>query len=177
MDVVLVTVKWQYAFVYLDDIVIFSQFSRNQMNHTRLVLSFLKDACATLKLEMCAFFKNTIDYHGHVNGPGRLVVVNHTSHAIRELNTAATVTELSSFLGFFNVLRQCVPNFVRIACPLLRLLKRSQAKDQGLFEGDKLNALKSVKDRLITPPVLVLPRSRVIIHWTLMPAIEGSAAF
>lgn len=51
IDVVLKKVKWQYALVYLDDVVKFSQTPDKHIEHFRQVLTLLNDVGVTLNLK------------------------------------------------------------------------------------------------------------------------------
>lgn len=51
MEVILTSVKWQLADVYLNVKVIFSRTPPKHVNHTLLILSSLKEAGITLKLK------------------------------------------------------------------------------------------------------------------------------
>lgn len=72
MDVVLLTVKWQFALDYLDNIVIFSKTTKEHIYHMREVLTLLNIAGVPLKLNNFQFFAKTFAYLGHVIGPRRL---------------------------------------------------------------------------------------------------------
>lgn len=52
MNVILSSLKWQSALVYLDDIIVFSKTVRDRLTHLRLVLTVLQNAVVTLKLKM-----------------------------------------------------------------------------------------------------------------------------
>lgn len=55
MHVILSNVKWQYAFIYLDDIVLFSKKLKVHTERKRSVFCLLEDAAITLKLKKYAF--------------------------------------------------------------------------------------------------------------------------
>lgn len=51
MDVILSSIKWQFIFVYLDNIVIFSKSPEQYRGLTRKVLTIFENAGVTLKLK------------------------------------------------------------------------------------------------------------------------------
>lgn len=51
MNVILSSVEWQFALVYLDDIVVLSKTFEKHIDHVRKVLLLLYNAGATLKFE------------------------------------------------------------------------------------------------------------------------------
>ncbi len=58
--------------MYLDDVIVFSQSMESHLSHLDEVLSLLGKDGVSLKLEKCHFFKESVDYVGHVIRPGRL---------------------------------------------------------------------------------------------------------
>lgn len=94
MDVILSTIKWQFALVYLDDIVMFLESPSEHNEHDHHILTPLHDAGVTLKLKKCELFSNTINHLEHVIRPGRLKVSCYTVDVIRDLQAFTTVTEL-----------------------------------------------------------------------------------
>lgn len=153
------TLRWQYALSYLDDIVIFSRTPQEHIGHVRKVLTLLHDAGVTLQLKKCKFFTETINYLGHVIRPRRLDISSHTTDAIRGLKALTSLTELRSFLGLCNVFRRFVPNFARLAAPLHQRLKKDQPATFGSLNEEELNSMNSLKNALISPPVLALPNN------------------
>lgn len=57
VDVILATVKWQFALVYLDDVIVFSSSLEDHVEHVATVLRLLKDAGVTLKLKSVPFLR------------------------------------------------------------------------------------------------------------------------
>lgn len=74
MNIILSSVKWQFALVYLHDIVKLSKSRDEHINHLQQVLTQLTDGEVTLKLKKCGFFTNPIIYLGDVFKPGCLAV-------------------------------------------------------------------------------------------------------
>ena len=69
IDIILATAKWQYAIVYLDDIIIFSNSVEEHLVHVSKVLDMLQRAGMTLKLKKCFFLEERVDYLGHIVSP------------------------------------------------------------------------------------------------------------
>lgn len=92
-------------FLYLADIVIFSNTPHEYIAHTKMVSALLIKTNVTMKLKKCAFLTNRIDCLGHVARPGRLEAANLTADGIHELKLPTTATELGYFLGLCNLFR------------------------------------------------------------------------
>ena len=158
VDIILSKVKWQFALVYLDDVIIYSKTVSDHFNHVRVVLSMLQKAGVSLKLAKCKFFDASVDYLGHVVRPGQLEVASRTVDAVRQFKTPADQGELRSFLGMCNVYRRFVPNFARVAAPLNQKLKKGEPFQFDSLNDEEYKAFADLKVRLISPPVLALPR-------------------
>lgn len=61
MDVIFASVKWKFAHIYLDDVVVFSNSPKEHIAQVHSVLNLLRSACQTLKLRKCFFFHDMID--------------------------------------------------------------------------------------------------------------------
>ena len=55
-----------FAFTYLDDIIIFSNTAEEHLNHIYIVIDRLKAAQLKLKKSKCSFFKRELYYLGHL---------------------------------------------------------------------------------------------------------------
>jgi hypothetical protein len=51
-------------------------------------------------LKKCHFFKDTVDYLGHVIRPGQLSVAEKNTAALKDMTHPTSQTELRSFLAF-----------------------------------------------------------------------------
>lgn len=102
MDVILSSTEWQFALVFLNDNVVFSETAQQHINHVLKVLSQLHNAGATLKLKMCKFFRSTTNYLGHGIRQRRLELASHMMDAICGLRPPSNLTELRPFLGLRN---------------------------------------------------------------------------
>jgi hypothetical protein len=122
VDIVVSGVKWKTCLVYLDDVIVFSSSREAHMRHVDEVLTLLENSGLSLKLAKCQFFKDTVNYLGHVIRPGRLGVAEKNTEALKSAPMPCTQTEFRSFLGLCNVYRQFVPRFGTIAAPLTALL-------------------------------------------------------
>lgn len=67
IDVILSSIKWQFALNYLNDLVVFSKTLQRYITQVRKVLLLLHSAGATITVKKCYFFTDTIDCLGHVS--------------------------------------------------------------------------------------------------------------
>lgn len=158
VDMILASVKWQYAIVYLDDIVIFSRNVEEHLKHIRTVLTLLRAAGMSLKMKKCFFLQRRVEYLGHVVSPGKLAVASKTVDTIQKMKPPRTVTELRSFLGLGNYFRKYVKDYAKITEPLNRKLRKTENPTYEPLSERELEAFGDVKLALTSPPVLALPK-------------------
>lgn len=103
MDVIRFALKWHYALVFLENVVVFLQTPLQDIEHVATVLRLIKSAGLTFILKKCFFVKAAIDYVGYTIRHGTLEVVTETTVAIRGFRSAVSISELRSFLGLCNV--------------------------------------------------------------------------
>ena len=158
VDIILSRVKWQYALVYIDDVIIYSKTMEEHFYHVQKVLSLLRDAGVTLKLSKCNFFTGSVDYLGHTIRPGKLEVASTNLKALEEAKYPTNQTVVRSFLGMCNVYRRFVPNFSRIAAPLNKKLRKGEPTNFEVLNDEEYDAFSTLKKKLMSPPILALPR-------------------
>lgn len=69
MDAILAVAKYQFALVYLDNIVLFSRISAEYIDHVRKVLTLINNAGETFKLKKYCLFTDTINYLCNITRP------------------------------------------------------------------------------------------------------------
>ena len=157
LDILLSGLKWSTCLVYVDDVIIFSDDFQSHLAHVHQVLNIIREAGLALNIAKCNFFRNSVDYLGHVVLPGRLKVARRNTAAISKATFPHTQTELRSFLGMCNVYRRFVPRFSAVAEPLNRLLVKGQPTKLPPPTEEMKNAFDLLKRALTNPPVLQLP--------------------
>ena len=80
--------RWRTRLFYLDDIVVFRNCAEKQVDHVRKVLTVLKEAGFSQKLENCKFFAKSVDYFRHFIQPGRLEVATKNTDSREVLQRA-----------------------------------------------------------------------------------------
>ena len=92
-----VLAPFDYAFGYLDDILIYSPDVATHLKHLEMIFQRLREADLKLKMEKCSFLKKHIQYLGHiVSGDGIRPVAEKLS-SIQSMPHPYTSKEVNNF--------------------------------------------------------------------------------
>ena len=134
-----------WCVVYLDDIIVFSDNAKDHI--VRLEAVFQKLASAGLKLKPSKrfFFKEEIDYLGHlVSGKG-VATSPKKIEAVTKWPVPQTVYDVRSFLGFVGYYRRFIRDFSKISKPIREVIigyaSRSVTKTESNYPTHKLEFL------------------------------------
>ncbi len=120
--------------VYMDDIAIhmrpwggetLSQHWAQHRTLTHHVLDKLEEHDLYLKPEKCAFEQEEIDYLGVIIGQNTIKMDPAKVKGVADWQTPWIPTEVWQFLGFIGYYRYFIPNYSKIAWPLLELTKKT----------------------------------------------------
>src|SRR6266566_155597 len=149
--------------VYMDDIAIHTrkEFAESDEEHrnrhctlTHHVLDKLKRHDLYLKPEKCAFEKKEINYLGVIIGQNMIKMDPEKVKGVANWQTPCTPTEVRQFLGFTGYYRYFVPNYSKIARPLLDLTKKTTPWH---WDQPQQRAFQELKNRMCCNPVLIQP--------------------
>jgi RNase H-like domain found in reverse transcriptase len=99
-----------------------------------------------------------VDYLGHFIRPGQPSVAENNKATLKNAQHPTTQTDLRFFLGICNVYRRFVRGFAKIAEPLNLLLQKGETPQLGPMSYKQVTAFDTLRDALLNPPVLALPR-------------------
>ena len=149
--------------VYMDDIAIHTKPLENETEeqhrnrHRKYVHHILDKLEANdlyLKPEKCHFEADEITYLGVIVGKGKLRMDPSKLKGVADWLQPKTPTDIRKFLGFTGYYRYFIPNYSKIARPLLDLTKKAVIWEWG-EKQDK--AFKELKQRMCANPVLIQP--------------------
>ena len=101
--------------IYLDDIIVFSDSMETHFSRLESVFQKLEQNGLKLKGSKCEFFRNRVQYLGHVVSEKGVETDPEKVKVLKERRTPKSVKELHSFLGFAGYYRRFVPGFSQIA--------------------------------------------------------------
>ena len=144
----------EFAIAYLDDILIYSKSLDEHLKHIKIVFERLRKHGLKLKLKKCNFMQKETKYLGFVINENGVKPDPAKVEAIRSIKTPETVKEVRSFIGMSSFYRRFIPNFSKIAEPIIKLTKK-YAKFNWTNECQI--AFDYLKESLSVVPLLAYP--------------------
>ena len=100
-----------FVSVYIDDVLVYSRTLEEHLNHLRLVITPLQEACLNLKPAKCHFVRSEVEYLGHIVTPSGLKPNPNLVSTVKEFPTPSNVREVCQFLGLSSYYRQFIAEF------------------------------------------------------------------
>jgi len=89
----------KFVLVFFDDILVFSKNREEHEEHLRIVLSLLREHNLFAKRSKCEFYKERVEYLGHMISEKGIEVTNDKVEAIRSWPIPKSPKQIKSFLG------------------------------------------------------------------------------
>jgi hypothetical protein len=131
--------RWDYCFVYINDILIFTRTFDEHMNHLNTIISVLYSANLQLHPSKCSFVQPEIDYLGHTINGQDIRPLKDNVDAILKIPIVSK--QVHSFVQAAAFYRDHVPDFSKLAVPLFPYTQKNivwkewtESMDQGFHE-------------------------------------------
>ena len=154
MDCVLAGLSYITCLVYVDDIIVFSRTFEEHVSRLDEVFCRIRQANLKLKPSKCSLFQRQVEFLGHLVSGDGIAMQPDKIEAIRTWPECRNVTEVRAFLGTCGYYRRFIKDFSVIASPLYELLKKNEPFK---WTDEQQQAFRTLKDRLMTEPILALP--------------------
>ena len=118
------------------------------------MLDKLEEHDLYLKPEKCQFKQDEIEYLGVIVRKGHLQMSPKKLQGIADWSPPKNPMEVHSFLGFTRYYRYFIPNYLKIAQPLLDLTKKTTPWHWGEAQHKEFEGLKT---QMCGSPVLIQP--------------------
>jgi hypothetical protein len=151
MNDVLIEYLDDFCIAYLDDILIYSEDELTHTLHVKKVLERLRQAGLQVDIKKSEFHVQRTKYLGYILTSTGLEVDPEKVEALRNWQKPTTITGVKSFLGFAGFYRQFVPEFSRVAKPMLAL---QSPANPFVWTSECDVAFKKIKEALLGIPTL-----------------------
>eukprot|EP00253_Pinus_taeda_P011376 PITA_11376 len=111
----------RFVLIFIDDILIYSRTIEEHYEHLRVVLQTLREQQLYAKFGKCDFFKEEIQYLGHVIIKDGIAVDPEKIKAIMEWPVPKDVADVRSFMGLARYYRRFVEGFSKVAFAITSL--------------------------------------------------------
>lgn len=144
----------RFVFVYLDDILFFSQSSQEHVLHVTQVLQCLLENQLSVKAEKWEFYRSSITFLGYVIAEGNVQMDPGKVKAVVDWPQPMSRVHLQWFLGFANFYRRFIQDYSTLAAPVSALTSLKVS-----FEWSPAvdKAFVDLKHRFTTAPILIHP--------------------
>nr|XP_055071051.1 uncharacterized protein K02A2.6-like [Misgurnus anguillicaudatus] len=136
---------------YLDDILVTGRTEAEHLENLDAVLGRLEEFGLHVEKGKCDFFKDSLEYLGHIIDAEGLHKSPEKVSAIVNAPTPSNITQLRSFLGLLNYYGRFIPNLATIASPLNALLCKGK---RWQWSSECEGAFKKAKEQLVSQNVL-----------------------
>ena len=142
----------RFVVVYFNDILIFSTTLEEHLAHLREVLIALRKEKLFAK-HKCEFGASEVLFLGYVVSSTGLRVDPQKVEAVASWPTPTMISEVRSFHGLASFYRRFIHNFSDIMAPITDCMKGVSFA----WTAEALVAFSTIKDKLTSAPILVLP--------------------
>ena len=149
--------------VYLDDIIVFGNSIADLQERLENVFQKIGAAGLKLKPQKCSLFYRKLKYLGHIVSEAGVECDPDMVAPVKDWKEPENQKQLQTFLGFANFYRRFVEGFAHLAEPLTSLLGGNCKKGKKMelkpwvWGHEQQTAFDSLKQALVSPPVLVYP--------------------
>lgn len=152
------------CYVYVDDVIIFSENEEDHVKHIAWVLDRLFEANMRVSREKSNFFKESVEYLGFIVSRGGIRTSPEKVAAINNYEQPSTLFKVRSFLGLASYYRCFVKDFASIAKPITDILKGDNGKVSATqskkikvnFDESQIKAFEKLKKLLTSEDVMLL---------------------
>ena len=151
MDRIFENENRRISFIYMDDLICFSQGVGEQIRRLTILLKRMSAHGLKLKAKKCSFASTSVNYLGHTITVDGICPDRQRVEAVLDKPRPTSIREVKGFLGFTGFYRKFVQSFSKIAEPLLRLMKKDSKFHWGPEQEESFKKLKNI---LLNPPIL-----------------------
>ncbi|GFU01454.1 retrovirus-related Pol polyprotein from transposon 297 [Trichonephila clavipes] len=158
-----------FCFVYLDDILCYSENAEEHRSHLRTIFQRLSSYGLKLNISKCVFGVTELIFLGHLITPDGIKPLPDKVQAVLVYKQPETVGSLRKFLGLLNFYRRVLPKAAEQQYLLSEFLKGSKGKKDSKplnWSSEAITAFQRCKQALADAALLAhpLPSAPLALH-------------
>lgn len=138
---------FDFVFVYIDDILIYSENEEQHLDHLEKVFKRLDEYGLNIKPGKCTFGVSNIDFLSHNISSVGIKPSEEKVLAIRKFEQPKSVKQIQKFVGMVNYYHKYIPRLAELTSPLHTMITNSLKKKVKYLEWkeEAINAFESIK--------------------------------
>ena len=145
------------VFVYIDDILVFSESEEQHHSDLEKVLSLLEENNLKISIDKCQFYKSNIEFLGYNASAEGLKPTAQKVKDIKNFPEPTDSKSLRRFLGMINFYRKLIPQAADVLLPLTEAIKHNPAAKTLELGPPEKEAFVKIKDILAEVSTLTHP--------------------
>ena len=142
------------AITYIDDLLTHSQTHEEQMAILQQCFDRMRTFNMKFNIKKCVFGATSVTYLGFQISEEGVSPATDKVAAVRTFTPPSNMKEVRAFVGFCNYFRRMVPNFSRMAGPLIAMTKLTSGWKSGQLPPEALQSFEDMKRALSSSPVI-----------------------
>ena len=147
------------AITYIDDLLTHSQTHEEQLQLLQQCFDRMREFTMKFNINKCVFGARTVTYLGFQISAEGVSPAKDKVEAVKCFRPPTTIKEVRAFVGFCNYFRRMVPNFSRLAGPLISMTKMNSGWTAGTLPPEAMKSFVDMKTALSSNPVVGYSRS------------------
>ena len=164
------------AITYIDDLLTHSQTHKEQLTILQQCFDRMRNFNMKFNIKKCVFGAQSVTYLGYQISEEGISPANDKVLAVKSIQPPTTMKEVRAFVGFCNYFRRMVPNFSRLAGPLIAMTKLTAGWKSGPLPQEALQSFSNMKQALSSRPVIAHSRTGGQYILTVDAATTGLGA-
>ena len=170
MERVLAGLNNNICLSYIDDILIYGKTEKEHDQNLNAVLKRLLDCGFKINGSKCTFRRTQVECLGHLVSEDGITPHPSKVEAFLNKTRPRNVKEVQSFIGLASYYRRFIPNFSKIAKPIVNLTKKDVKFN---WDDGCQSAFDELKKHLSSSPILTFPNFEETFVVTTDASFEG----
>ena len=157
--------QWSTLKVYLDDCLVHTADYASHVRSIRRFFELCQQHHIRLKSSKAYYCQTEVEFLGYTIKNGTLTPAQHLLEAIRIAQPPQSISPARSFRGLVGFYRKLIPQFARIAAPIIKLTKK---EEQCCWDSEQQQAFVRLKEIFLhgEPPIVRIfdPEKPIRVH-------------